>query len=101
MAAEHHSSTLLNRLACPHAVGSSASQDCPRVSLGTIQYILKKLAAINTPEILNVQSLCRESVTSHGSAESADATVAPNPSRTRTEGNAQHNSVLSDVNREK
>jgi hypothetical protein len=63
--------------------------------------MLTKLAAINTPDMLNVQALCRESVTNHGRAESMDATVAPSPSRTSTEGNAQHNKVLSDVNSEK
>jgi hypothetical protein len=65
------------------------------------QYILIKLVAINTPEILKVHALCRESVTSQGSAESADATVAPNPASTSNEGRAQHRSVLREVNKEK
>ena len=66
-----------------------------------IQYMLTKLAAISTPDMPNVHGLCFESATSHGRAESIDATVAPSPKRTRTEGNAQHNNVLSEVNSEK
>jgi len=45
--------------------------------------------------------LCRESVTSHGMNESADATDAPKPKKTNKEGSAQQSRVLSDVNREK
>jgi hypothetical protein len=60
-----------------------------------------KLKAMSTPEMPKVHVLCLDSVTSHGSAESMDATVAPNPSRTNSEGNAQQNNVLSDVNKEK
>jgi len=40
-------------------------------------------------------------VTSHGKNESIDATDAPKPKSTRTDGNAQHKSVLTDVNSEK
>jgi len=40
-------------------------------------------------------------VTSHGKNESTDATDAPKPKSTRRDGNAQHNSVLTDVNSEK
>jgi hypothetical protein len=60
-----------------------------------------KLAAMRTPEMLNVQDLCRDSDTSHGKDDSTEATVAPRPRRTRTDGNAQHNSVLSEVKSEK
>jgi hypothetical protein len=60
-----------------------------------------KLRAINMPETENVHCLCRESVTSHGMNESAEATDAPKPKRTSKEGSAQQSSVLSDVNREK
>ena len=63
--------------------------------------MLRKLAAIRTPDMLNVHTLCRDNETSHGSDESAEATVAPSPSRTRTDGNAQHNKVLTDVKSEK
>jgi hypothetical protein len=87
------------RLASAHAVGSSALH--ARFSCGINQYMLIKLAAINTTEMLKVQALCRESVTSQGKAESADATVAPNPASTNKEGRAQHKSVLSEVNKEK
>ena len=64
-------------------------------------YVIRKLAAISVPAMLNVQILCRERLTSHGAAESRDATVVPNPSRTRTEGRAQQMSVLNELNREK
>jgi hypothetical protein len=87
------------RLASAHAVGSSALQ--ARFNRGISQYIFIKLAPISTPERLKVQALCRESVTSQGRAESADATVAPNPTSTNKEGRAQHRSVLSEVNKEK
>ncbi len=63
--------------------------------------MLTKLAVIRAPEMLNVQVLCRDNETSHGSDESAEATVAPNPRRTRTDGKAQHSRVLSDVKSEK
>lgn len=49
----------------------------------------------------NVHILWRDKVTSHGIAESSDATVAPIPSNTSTEGNAQHSNVLNELNREK
>jgi hypothetical protein len=63
--------------------------------------MLMKLAAMRAPETLNVHPLCRDSETNHGSDESAEATVAPRPRRTRTDGNAQHRSVLNDVKSEK
>jgi hypothetical protein len=87
------------RLASAHALGSSALH--ARFSRGISQYMFTKLAAISTPEMLKVQDLCRESATSHGKAESADATVAPNPTSTSKDGRAQHKSVLSEVNSEK
>jgi hypothetical protein len=40
--------------------------------------------------------LWRESVTSHGMNESAEATDAPKPKRTSKEGSAQQSRVLSD-----
>jgi hypothetical protein len=87
------------RLASAQALGSSALQ--ARFSRGISQYMLIKLAAISTPEMLKVQGLCRESATSHGKDESADATVAPKPMSTNKEGRAQHRSELSEVNSEK
>jgi hypothetical protein len=53
------------------------------------------------PDIANVQCLCRDNVTNHGKNDSADATDAPNPNRTRSEGSAQQSRVLKDVNSEK
>ena len=40
-------------------------------------------------------------LTSHGAADSSEATVVPMPSRTRTEGSAQQMSVLNELKREK
>ena len=63
--------------------------------------MFKKLSAIRMPEAANVHCLCLESVTSHGIAERVEATDAPNPARTRSDGRAQHSSVPTDVNNEK
>jgi hypothetical protein len=60
-----------------------------------------KLKPIRMPDIENVHSLWRESVTNHGMNESIDATDAPKPSRTRRDGRAQQRSVPTDVNKEK
>jgi hypothetical protein len=62
---------------------------------------LRKLAAMRTPEILNVHALCRDNKTSQGKDDRTEATVAPSPSRTRTDGNAQHSNVPSEVKSEK
>jgi hypothetical protein len=51
--------------------------------------------------MLNVQILCLETLTSHGAADSKEATVVPIPSKTRTEGNAQQMSVLKELKSEK
>lgn len=64
-------------------------------------YVTRKLAAINVPAMLNVQILCLERLTSHGAAESSEATVVPNPSKTSMDGNAQQIRVLNELNREK
>jgi hypothetical protein len=53
------------------------------------------------PARLNVQILCLDRLTNHGAADSSDATVAPIPRRTSTEGNAQQISVLNELKREK
>jgi hypothetical protein len=63
--------------------------------------MFRKLSAIRMPDAENVHCLWRESVTSHGMNESAEATDAPKPKRTSKEGSAQQSRVLSDVNREK
>lgn len=63
--------------------------------------MFKKLAAIRIPEIPNVKDLWCESVTSQGRAASVEATVAPNPTRTSTDGSAQQSSVPTEPNREK
>jgi len=42
-------------------------------------------------ETANTHAFCRDSVTSQGAADSTEATVAPRPRRTRSEGSAQHN----------
>jgi hypothetical protein len=53
------------------------------------------------PEAANIHCLCLESVTSHGIADRVEATDAPNPASTRSDGRAQHSSVPTDVNNEK
>jgi len=63
--------------------------------------VFTKRSAISNPDIENVHCLCRERVTSHGMNESIDATDAPKPKRTNTEGSAQQSRVLSEGNREK
>ena len=57
--------------------------------------------AIKTPYIVNVHALWRERVTSHGMNVSSDATDAPRPNSTSSDGRAQQSSVLTDVNSEK
>jgi hypothetical protein len=47
------------------------------------------------------QALWWERVTSHGTTESNEATVAPSPRSTKSEGNAQQRSVPSEVNRDR
>jgi hypothetical protein len=51
--------------------------------------------------MLNVQTLCRDRLTSHGAAESREATVVPSPSKTRTDGRAQQMRVLNELKSEK
>lgn len=63
--------------------------------------MLKKLKAMSPPDIANIHCLCRDNVTSHGKNERVDATDAPNPNRTSSEGSAQQSRVLKDVNNEK
>jgi hypothetical protein len=53
------------------------------------------------PDTPNVRTLWRESAANQGKDESIDATDAPNPNSTRTEGSAQQRRVLRDVNNEK
>jgi len=60
-----------------------------------------KLRPIRTPETENVHCLWRDSVTSHGKNESVEATEAPSPASTSSDGSAQHKSVPTDVNSEK
>jgi hypothetical protein len=60
-----------------------------------------KLAMMNRPATANVQFLYRERSISHGAAETTDATVAPSPSSTSKDGNAQHSSVPTDVKSER
>src|SRR5205085_5388416 len=57
-----------------------------------------KLEASSRPATEKVQFLWRESVISHGADETTEATVAPNPNRTKSNGSAQHNSVPNEVN---
>jgi hypothetical protein len=45
--------------------------------------------------------LCLERVTSHGNADSVEATDAPSPASTSRDGIAQQSSVPTDVNSEK
>ncbi len=51
--------------------------------------------------MLNVHTLCREKLTSHGAADKIDASAVPIPSSTSTDGNAQQISVLNEPNSEK
>src|SRR5437868_4637904 len=55
---------------------------------------------MSAPETANTTRLWCESATSHGAADKNDATVAPSPSSTRSDGSAQHNSVPTEVNSE-
>ncbi len=48
-----------------------------------------------------VQFLCCESDTSHGTAASADATVAPSPTSTSNDGSAQQSNVPTEENSER
>jgi hypothetical protein len=64
-------------------------------------YMLTKPRAINAPEIANVHDLCRDNVTSHGRNDSTDATDAPRPNKTRSDGRAQQSKVPRDVKSEK
>jgi hypothetical protein len=51
--------------------------------------------------MLKVQTLWRDKLTSHGAAESSDATAVPMPNKTRTDGRAQQISVLNELKSEK
>jgi len=63
--------------------------------------MLKKPAAINTPETPNVQGLYRDRVTSHGKAAKVEATVVPSPARTSKDGSAQQSKVPTELKSEK
>jgi hypothetical protein len=63
--------------------------------------MLTKLTAISTPHVEKVHDLWRERTASQGMKESNDATEAPKPNRTSSDGSAQHKRVLTDVNRER
>src|SRR6267142_4669061 len=96
-----HSMTLLTRAARLHARSSGAHASPCAWNFGAIRYVCKKLTASNAPEIQNTHSLWRESVTSQGITESMEATEAPKPSSTSSDGSAQQSSVLTDVNSDK
>jgi hypothetical protein len=51
--------------------------------------------------MLKVRTLWRERATSHGRNESVDATDAPSPNSTSSDGRAQQSSVLRELNSEK
>src|SRR5438045_9721574 len=100
MAAENHSTMRLTRLARRHAsLPGGQALICP-MRRGS-RYICKKLSAINVPETANTQFLCRDNVTSQGTAERNDATVAPRPTNTSSKGRAQHSRALNEVNSER
>jgi len=63
--------------------------------------MLKKPRAISKPDTANVHCLCRDRVTSHGKNESIDATDAPRPNKTSSEGKAQQSNVPTELNSEK
>jgi hypothetical protein len=63
--------------------------------------MLTKLEPIKVPDSENVHTLWRERATSHGVKASIDATDAPKPNNTSSDGSAQHKSVLREVNNEK
>ncbi len=52
-------------------------------------------------ESVNTHVLWRDNATIHGAAVRNDATVAPSPNNTKSDGNAQHKSVPNDVNSDK
>src|SRR5262249_60253778 len=99
---ESQSTTRRNRVVELHASGASDEQALPAAwSRGAMRYTYSKLPPMSAPETRNTTLLCRESVTSHGTAERNEATVAPSPSRTRSDGSAQQSSVPNDVNRDR
>ena len=49
-----------------------------------------KLSAISAPDTANVHCFCRDSVTNQGMKDNTDATDAPSPNSTSSEGNAQN-----------
>jgi len=63
--------------------------------------VFKKLNPIRMPVAANVHCLCLESVTSHGIADKVEATDAPSPASTSSDGRAQQSKVPTDVKREK
>jgi hypothetical protein len=63
--------------------------------------VFRKLNAIMVPDMPNVRILCRESVVNQGKNDSVNATDAPSPNSTRSDGSAQHSRVLRDVNNER
>jgi len=56
---------------------------------------------MRNPDMPKTQVLWCESVTSHGTADKNDATVAPSPTNTNRDGSAQQSSVPNDVNRDR
>ena len=100
MTAETHRRTLLSLLAVSHADGPSGEHDFT-FSRGEMKYMFTKLNAISSPEIANVHCLCLESATSHGKDDRVDATEAPSPAKTSSDGSAQQSRVPTDVNKEK
>jgi len=56
---------------------------------------------MRAPEIANTQFLCLDSITSHGAADNKEAIVAPRPKSTKSDGNAQHSNVPSEVKSDK
>jgi len=56
---------------------------------------------MSSPDKAKTHSLWREKLTSQGALERNEATVAPRPRSTSSDGKAQHNSVPSDVKSER
>src|ERR1017187_2746283 len=102
MVAEIQSITLLVLFVVVHELGSPAVQLRARAcSLGESAYTYSTLPPISSPATRNTHFLCRDRVTSHGTDERIDATVAPSPMRTKSDGSAQHRSVPKEVKSER
>lgn len=97
--ADSHNVARLNLSARVHASGFAGSHVAElRRNAGATRYVYTKPSAIITPETENTSGLWCERLTNHGAADNNDATVAPMPNSTNSDGKAQHSNVPTDVN---